>query len=407
MNYLFEAFKTSSTSKSTSSSTSKSSSTTTQPKKTTTTQPATTTTKATKTVSQPETTTTQSVRTTTQPVTTTIQPVTTTTQPVTTTTQPKKITTTQPATTTTQSATTTTQPKKSESFSLDGSYFDKNTYYSIFCHKDKFERFNDTAFDTTSQKIIKKERKSSYRTCEDSCQKDKECTSYTFNDSIDECITFKSYPKNIIKNRKSNICGIKNSSSYDFSKLNSNQKKNVRNYCIQNYYEKKNLKSNIEKCIRDVYKKKNNSYIDLDVDCVADKVRINKTKDDIKKEKINIQLKSESPTLQRYLDNWKSFQSSMKKYNQTENQVKIYDPKFTSFQESQQKNIQELQKDMNQSISTIENNEKQLEQEKQNVIGETFQNYLSSTNQQKYTQLFIYFIFILILLIVILYHYKK
>ncbi len=354
MNYLFEAFKTSSTSKSTS----KSSSNKTQPQKTTT-------------VSRPVT------------------------------------TTTQPATTKTQPATTKTQTKKSESFSLDGSYFDKNTYYSIFCHKDKFERFNDTAFDTTSQKIIKKERKSSYRTCEDSCQKDKECTSYTFNDSIDECITFKSYPKNIMKNRKSNICGIKNSSSFDFSKLNSNQKKNVRNYCIQNYYEKKNLKSNIEKCIRDVYKKKNNSYIDLDIDCVADKVRINKTKDDIKKEKINIQLKSESPTLQRYLDNWKSFQSSMKKYNQTENQVKIYDPKFTSFQKSQQENIQELQKEMNQSISTIENNEKQLEQEKQNVIGEAFQNYLSSTHQQKYTQLFIYFIFILILFIVILYHYKK
>jgi hypothetical protein len=296
-------------------------------------------------------------------------------------------------------------PKKQEPvkevFSLDNSYFDQNTYYSIFCHKDKFERLNNITFDTNSQKIIKKEKKSNYRTCEDTCQNNKECTSYTFNDNIDECTTFKSYPKNIFKNQKNVISGIKNSASFDFSKLNQNQKNKIRNYCIQNYYEKKKIKTNIEKCIQDVYKKRNDSYIDLDIDCISDKIRPYKTKEDIKKSKIDIPLKNESPTLQRYFDNFNSYQTSKKKYNQMENQVKIYDPQFISFQKLQNDNIQELHKKMNESISTIQNTEKQLEQQNKNVIGETFQ------NQEKHSSLFISILFILLLFTLIFHYYKK
>jgi hypothetical protein len=164
-------------------------------------------------------------------------------------------------------------PKLSKSNFADNTTYNPNTnlYDRIFSglyREPDMKRSENSNFN--DMKAYKTTTTTGEGDCSNSCNNDTYCTSYKYNtiNNNNNCILYKTFPSEIIKNKPNENVGYKTNYSVNFDKLNGNAKtriqKEISNKYINNYF---NTNLDYSNCLS---VKNNNSKtnINLDPKCV-------------------------------------------------------------------------------------------------------------------------------------------
>lgn len=248
-------------------------------------------------------------------------------------------------------------PKQPTKYSLQQSNFNNDMYFHIFCNQNSggYRTWDNQRFDTSKQDIISNTKQSNVQGCVSKCNQDKTCTSFHFKKKMDKgdstnCTLFRSYPTKFVNDSKYQS-QIKNNLSFNYNNLNSSQKTNVKKYCTQQYYQKKNPNKsfNIQSCFKGITTKSNKNYIDLDTQCVWTNIQsagMGKTKSKMILEKNpSLQNAKKNAFMDTYTKNWNEYQKNHKKYTNIERDLQKYDPFFDDYNEMMGEKSDELKEE--------------------------------------------------------------
>lgn len=151
-------------------------------------------------------------------------------------------------------------------------------YNPIFCDLFKtnngFEQCKNCTLNTKN--VWKTSSQNTEQSCLDNCNNDIRCTSYRYNNTkkTNNCTSYIDFPTEINNNVKDINSGYSLKFGYNYEKLNTDQKNNVKNKCANQYLNNefdKNERVNISECItfNDTFNL-NTSKINVDPKCLYD-----------------------------------------------------------------------------------------------------------------------------------------
>ncbi len=295
------------------------------------------------------------------------------------------------------------QPAKT--YTLQSTDMDNSTYYPIFCPSGfKNPIYANQMFDTAGQDIISNEKTLHQEECSEKCEKDKTCKAYQYQKSTQTCTQFRSFPTKLTP---SNLydSGIRLDEVFNANQLSSTQKENVKKFCLQQKYQElyPTSKDEIQNCQQGIKKNsKNQTYIDLNRECVWNKIQT-RGKGKIKNKSTfgNTQKLGEtkrSSTIDTYSKNWDSFQTSKKELQQKESSLQRFRPSFLKANMMNHQNFKKLNLDLKETSQNTLENQANLQIEKQNAIGKDTQveGFTNPPNQWIHWILIILFIFVIL-----------
>ena len=148
-----------------------------------------------------------------------------------------------------------------DNFDMSNSKLEYNTedqlysfiFSDLFATNDGYNKCNNCSFKFQEPPFTETLKTDSEYTCKTKCNEDKSCTSYSYNTLNTECNKYSSsFPSNTYLNVPNINSGYNLNYPYDYNKLNTNQKNNVKsktaNKFLNNFFvPSKNI--NLEKCL--------------------------------------------------------------------------------------------------------------------------------------------------------------
>ncbi len=237
-------------------------------------------------------------------------------------------------------------PPKPIVYALGSNNFNNDMYYDIFCPYQNYRNFDNSTFNKIDSFPTTKEN--TLMDCKTKCNINPACTSYTYNRSNKDCMTFKGYPSSINTNQRPYESGIKTDLKYSYKNLNNTQKKNVQKHCInkrfQNFYGDNRL--DVRNCFNGIKNNKSNNYIDMNAQCAWNQVNqigkgvlINKS-ERVNNNKIGNVISSKS--MDKYQNNFVNYLKNIQGYFETEKELSRFDDKFYSYNTNTNARISKL-----------------------------------------------------------------
>lgn len=304
-------------------------------------------------------------------------------------------------------------------YGLSSSNFNNNLYYDIFCPSTNFIVNQNKSLSSTD--IISTTNQNKIEDCQNECQKDKTCTSFIYQTSNKSCILNKGYPTSVIDNKKGFMSGVKTDSTFNYSNLNTTQKTNIQKYCLNKKITELtgNDKINIEECIKGIKNNKNNDYIDLNTQCVWNKMNsIGKGRlknNSVREDKGKLGNAIGAKNMDKYQNDFKSLIKNSIQYFDTNKKLSKFDKDFKKYNLLNELSKAELLKEFKETSEGTIDKTILLNQLNTEKIGsdkiEGFENILSLTSQsltlQTLEQINIFVIVIVIIIFILMYYYYK
>ncbi len=306
-------------------------------------------------------------------------------------------------------------PPKPKVYALSTSNFNNNMYYDIFCPENDMKINYNTSLNQVD--IISSTTKNNWTECQNACLSDNTCTSFNFDIFGKKCTLNKGYPTSTTT-KGGNTSGIKTKLNFNYNNLTSAQKTNVQKYCINKKITELtgNDKISVEECIKGVKNNKNNNYIDLDAQCVWNKMNsIGKGKilnNSVRENSSKLGNAIGGKNMDKYQSDFKSLLNNSIKYFDTNKKLSNYDNDFKKYNILNQEKKEELLNDFKETSQGTIDKSILLKMINNATIGSdkkeefTNKNYLEDSPQSK-NMINIFIILIIVCLILSFYYFTS